>query len=73
MRLLDLLLAPRLPPVPEETLSSEDPMYRSGMSVDSYTSQEFITGNQTSSVVTLPTSQMSIPGKQTSIIFFVFD
>ncbi|KAG6449533.1 hypothetical protein O3G_MSEX006100 [Manduca sexta] len=61
--LQELLSTPRLPPVPEETsVPSEDPLYRSSMSVDSYTSQAFITVTQASTVVTMPTSQMSIHG-----------
>lgn len=57
------LLTPRLPPVPEETtLSSEDSLYRSGMSVDAYSTQSFMSGNQSSSTLTMPTSQMSIHG-----------
>lgn len=60
---LQELLSPRLPPVPEEsTLAPEDNLYRSGMSVDSYSSQGYITASQTPSSVTMPTSQMSIHG-----------
>ncbi|XP_059054369.1 carbohydrate-responsive element-binding protein isoform X2 [Achroia grisella] len=63
----ELLSTPRLPPVPEEsTLAPEDNLYRSGMSVDSYSSQGYIAGNQTSSPVTMPTSQMSIHGTSTN-------
>lgn len=58
---VELLSTPRLPPVPEEsTLPADDPLYRSGMSVDSYSSQGYMTGNQ--NTVTMPTSQMSIHG-----------
>lgn len=53
----------RLPPVPEEsTLPVEDALYRSGMSVDSY-SQNFVSSSQGSSAVTMPTSQMSLHGQ----------
>ncbi|XP_072943386.1 MLX-interacting protein isoform X2 [Epargyreus clarus] len=59
----DLLSTPRLPPVPEETtIPPEDPLYRSGMSVDSYTPQGYITGSQSTTTVTMPTSQMTIHG-----------
>ncbi|XP_026329316.1 MLX-interacting protein isoform X2 [Hyposmocoma kahamanoa] len=59
--LQELLSTPRLPPVPEEsTLPADDPLYRSGMSVDSYSTQGYMTGNQ--NTVTMPTSQMSIHG-----------
>lgn len=58
---VELLSTPRLPPVPEEsTLPVDDPLYRSGMSVDSYSPQGYMTGNQ--NTVTMPTSQMSIHG-----------
>ncbi|KPJ15034.1 MLX-interacting protein [Papilio machaon] len=61
--LQDLLSMPRLPPVPEETtIPSEDALYRSGMSVDSYNPQGYIAGSQNTSAVTMPTSQMSIHG-----------
>ncbi|CAK1552105.1 unnamed protein product [Leptosia nina] len=54
----------RLPPVPEETtIPAEDPMsYRSGMSVDSYSSQNYITGSHSAPTATMPTSQMTIHG-----------
>ncbi|XP_013186536.2 MLX-interacting protein isoform X2 [Amyelois transitella] len=61
----ELLSTPRLPPVPEESaLSSEEPMYRSGMSVDAYPAQGFMSTAhaQTSSTPTMPTSQMTIHG-----------
>ncbi|XP_045785773.1 MLX-interacting protein isoform X2 [Maniola jurtina] len=61
--LQDLLLTPRLPPVPEETtIPSEDTLYRSAMSVDSYNTQNYIAGNQNTTTVTMPTSQMTIHG-----------
>ncbi|XP_013146033.1 PREDICTED: MLX-interacting protein [Papilio polytes] len=61
--LQDLLSMPRLPPVPEETtIPSEDALYRTGMSVDSYNPQGYIAGSQNTSAVTMPTSQMSIHG-----------
>ncbi|XP_013182105.1 PREDICTED: MLX-interacting protein isoform X2 [Papilio xuthus] len=61
--LQDLLSMPRLPPVPEETtIPSEEALYRSGMSVDTYTPQGYIAGSQNTSAVTMPTSQMSIHG-----------
>ncbi|XP_038215203.1 carbohydrate-responsive element-binding protein isoform X2 [Zerene cesonia] len=60
----DLLSStPRLPPVPEETtIPTEDPMYRSAMSVDTYSSQGYITGNHNATTATMPTSQMTIHG-----------
>ncbi|XP_046964709.1 carbohydrate-responsive element-binding protein isoform X1 [Vanessa cardui] len=58
----DLLSSSRLPPVPEETtISTEDPLYRSGMSVDSYNPQNYIADNQNTTVA-MPTSQMTIHG-----------
>ncbi|CAG9585548.1 unnamed protein product [Danaus chrysippus] len=60
--LQDLLLTPRLPPVPEEpSIPSEDTLYRSGMSVDSYNPQNYIAESHNTSV-TMPTSQMTIHG-----------
>lgn len=61
---LELLSTPRLPPVPEESaIASEEQLYRSGMSVDAFSSQGYsLSGNQNSNTVTMPTSQMSIHG-----------
>ncbi|XP_045518681.1 MLX-interacting protein isoform X1 [Pieris brassicae] len=51
----------RLPSVPEETtIPTEDTMYRSGMSVDSYSTQNYIGSHATPA--TMPTSQMTIHG-----------
>ncbi|CAH0720762.1 unnamed protein product, partial [Brenthis ino] len=61
--LQDLLSSSRLPPVPEEpAISSEDTLYRSGMSVDTYNPQNYIADSQNSTTVTMPTSQMTIHG-----------
>ncbi|PZC84371.1 hypothetical protein B5X24_HaOG204945 [Helicoverpa armigera] len=61
--LQDLLTPRLLPPVPEESaLTSEDSMYRGGMSVDTYSPQSFMSSNQSNSAVTMPTSQMSLHG-----------
>ncbi|CAH2086553.1 unnamed protein product [Euphydryas editha] len=61
--LQDLLSSSRLPPVPEETtISAEDPLYRSGMSVDSYNPTNYIADTHNSTTVTMPTSQMTIHG-----------
>ncbi|GBP81157.1 Carbohydrate-responsive element-binding protein [Eumeta japonica] len=58
-----LSTASRLPPVPEESvITSEDPLYRSGMSVDNYSTQSYIAPTQNTTVVTMPTSQMTIQG-----------
>ncbi|XP_026742554.1 carbohydrate-responsive element-binding protein isoform X2 [Trichoplusia ni] len=57
------LLTPRLPPVPEESpLPAEDSMYRGGMAVESYTPHRFLTGSQSNTTATMPTSQMSLHG-----------
>ncbi|CAH2259123.1 jg9978 [Pararge aegeria aegeria] len=61
--LQDLLSTPRLPPVPEETtIPPEDTLFRSGMSVDSYNTQNYIADSQNTTTVTMPTSQMTIHG-----------
>lgn len=61
--LQEFLTSSRLPPVPEEsTLPSEDLLYRSGMSAESYNTQSFITEMQNSTIATMPTSQMAIHG-----------
>ncbi|CAG4981284.1 unnamed protein product [Parnassius apollo] len=61
--LQDLLSTPRLPPVPEETtIPSDDALYRSGMSVDSYNPQGYIAESANTSTATMPTSQMTIHG-----------
>ncbi|CAH2074106.1 unnamed protein product, partial [Iphiclides podalirius] len=61
--LQELLSTPRLPPVPEETaIPSDDGLYRSGMSLDSYNPQGYIAGCPNTSAVTMPTSQMTIHG-----------
>lgn len=66
----DLLSSSRLPPVPEEpTISSEDTLYRSGMSVDTYNPQNYIADSQNSTTVTMPTSQMTIHGICANLIF----
>ncbi|XP_045445770.1 carbohydrate-responsive element-binding protein [Melitaea cinxia] len=58
-----LLSSTRLPPVPEETtISAEDPLYRSGMSVDAYNPTNYIADTQNNTTVTMPTSQMTIHG-----------
>uniref|UniRef100_A0A2H1WJ47 SFRICE_002418 n=1 Tax=Spodoptera frugiperda TaxID=7108 RepID=A0A2H1WJ47_SPOFR len=61
--LQDLLTPRPLPPVPEESaLPSDDSMYRGAMSVDTYSSQNFMTSSQSNTAVTMPTSQMSLHG-----------
>ncbi|XP_050672509.1 carbohydrate-responsive element-binding protein isoform X2 [Leptidea sinapis] len=62
--LQDLLLSTtRLPPVPEESmLPSEDPMYRSSMSIDSYNQPSYISSSHNTTTSTMPTSQMTIHG-----------
>ncbi|KAJ8722770.1 hypothetical protein PYW07_003950 [Mythimna separata] len=61
--LQDLLTPRLLPPVPEESaLTSEDSMYRGGMSVDTYSPHSFMSSSQSNSAVTMPTSQMSLHG-----------